>query len=288
MKTIYKYLIMGTAALSAVVSCDLNSLPEFNDADSFAAFDMTSISVNEDAGTVTIPVTIASLEPKKAMVTYEAVDGTAVEGTNYTLADESAVLSFDGTVRTQNIVINIKNIEGYTGNRTFTVNLVSAGSLNLGYESSCTVRIVDLDHPLASILGSYAATATDDGLGSQAWTLTLSADEEDTKMVWIDYITPFAVSYPSMDFRVYGNVSEDLSTITIPCGQSLALYDENDPFVLCQYLGEYKVSTSGNIVMTTADGGTTFTTENGIGFVTNEYVFNGAMLLPGTTTWTKQ
>ena len=46
--TIYKYLIPAAAALMTAVSCDLNEIPSFNDADAFAAFDVASVSVNED------------------------------------------------------------------------------------------------------------------------------------------------------------------------------------------------------------------------------------------------
>ncbi len=290
MKNILKY-IAGAVAVAALAGCDLNPLPTFDEADSFVAFDKSAVSVNEDAGTVTIPLTIASIDPVKTNISYELVDGTAKVGDNYEISDESAVLVFDGESRTGSIVVNVKNHEGvFTGDLSFTVKLVSATGLKLGASSECTVTINDLDHPLSAILGSYKATAEDKGKGACEWTLTLSKDEEDVSLVWIDYICPLAASNPSMKWSVYGIVSDDMSTITIPCGQKPgAEYDTDDPFTFIEYNydnGHY-VSTSGNVTMTSTAPGV-FTTEDGMGFMSTDYVFQGGMLLRGTTKWVKQ
>ena len=131
MKNILKY-IAGAVAVAALAGCDLNPLPTFDEADSFVAFDKSAVSVNEDAGTVTIPLTIASIDPVKTNISYELVDGTAKVGDNYEISDESAVLVFDGESRTGSIVVNVKNHEGvFTGDLSFTVKLVSATGLSL-------------------------------------------------------------------------------------------------------------------------------------------------------------
>ncbi len=290
MKNTLKY-IAGAVAAASLAACSLNPLPTFNDADSFVAFDKTAVSVNEDAGTVTIPLTIASINPVKTNISYELVDGTAKAGENYEGSDESAVLVFDGTERTGSIVVNIKNIAGtYTGDLSFTVKLVSATGLNLGASSSCTVTIADLDHPLSSILGKYKATANDKGKGSVEWELTLSKDAKDVSIVWIDYVCPLAANNPSLTWNIYGKVSDDLKTITIPCGQKPgAEYGTDDPFTFIwfDYDNGYKVRESGNVTMTSAEDGV-FTTEDGMGFCSTQYVFNGGMLLKGTAKWIKE
>ncbi len=290
MKNTLKY-IAGAVAAASLAACSLNPLPTFNDADSFVAFDKTAVSVNEDAGTVTIPLTIASINPVKTNISYELVDGTAKAGENYEGSDESAVLVFDGTERTGSIVVNIKNIAGtYTGDLSFTVKLVSATGLNLGASSSCTVTIADLDHPLSSILGKYKATANDKGNGSVEWELTLSKDAKDVSIVWIDYVCPLAANNPSLTWNIYGIVSDDLKTITIPCGQKPgAEYGTDDPFTFIwfDYDNGYKVRESGNVTMTSAEDGV-FTTEDGMGFCSTQYVFNGGMLLKGTAKWIKE
>ncbi len=290
MKNTLKY-IAGAVAAASLAACSLNPLPTFNDADSFVAFDKTAVSVNENAGTVTIPLTIASINPVKTNISYELVDGTAKAGENYEGSDESAVLVFDGTERTGSIVVNIKNMAGtYTGDLSFTVKLVSATGLNLGASSSCTVTIADLDHPLSSILGKYKATANDKGKGSVEWELTLSKDAKDVSIVWIDYVCPLAANNPSLTWNIYGIVSDDLKTITIPCGQKPgAEYDTDDPFTFIwfDYDNGYKIRESGNVTMTSAEDGV-FTTEDGMGFCSTQYVFNGGMLLKGTAKWIKE
>lgn len=290
MKKIFK-IMAGAAMLAALASCELNDVPGFDPADSFVAIDKASILVDETVGTVTIPVTIASIDPVKTSVTYEAVDGTAKAGVNYNLQDASGVLTFDGTTRTQNIVIDIVDLSGtYTGDVTFTINLLSGGkSLNLGDSVSCTVKISDLDHPLADLLGSYTCTAEDKGAGSVQWTMNMTKDEKDVNVVWVDFICPLAANNPSMKLSVYGKVSEDHKTIEFPCGQKPgAEYAKDDPFTFIwfDYDGGYKVKESGNVTMTSETPGV-FTTEDGMGFCSTDYVFNGGMILKGTAVWTK-
>lgn len=290
MKNTLKY-IAGAVAAASLAACSLNPLPTFDDADSFVAFDKTKISVDENAGTVTLPLTVASVDAKKTTVAYEFVDDSAKQGVNYEGSDESAVVTFDGEARTGAIVVKINDIAGtYTGDLSFSVKLVSATGLKLGANSECKVTISDLDHPLSSILGKYKATAEDKGSGSVAWELTLSKDAKDVSIVWIDYVCPLAANNSSMTWDVYGIVSDDLKTITIPCGQKPgAEYGTDDPFTFIwfDYDNGYKVSDTGNVTMTSTEDGV-FTTEDGMGFCSTSYVFNGGMLLKGTAKWTKE
>lgn len=291
MKNIFFKIMAGAALVTAFASCELNDFPAFDEADSFVAIDKTAITVDETAGKVIIPVTIASIDPVKTAVTYEVVDSTAVSNKHYRVTDESCVLAFDGTVRTQNIVVDIIDSVGvYTGDLVFAVNLLSGGkSINLGANATCIVKISDLDHPLASILGEYSCKAEDKS-GPASWTMTMSKDPDDVKVVWIDYICPLASKNPGLKFAVYGNVSDDMKTISIPCGQKPgALYAQDDPFTFIwfDYDNGYQVDDSGEVVMKSETPGV-WTTEDGMGFCSNEYVFNGGMILKGTAVWTKK
>ena len=68
MKNIVK-IFSFAAALAVAFSCsDLNDYPAFEDSKSFAAFDVSSVSVNENAGTVSIPVTVASIDPMQVEI----------------------------------------------------------------------------------------------------------------------------------------------------------------------------------------------------------------------------
>ena len=294
MKNVFFKIMAGAAAITALASCNLNDYPTFQESDSFVAMDKSAIIVDETVGTITIPVTIASIDPIKTAVTYEVVEHTAKLGTDFTLEDDSAVLTFDGKERTKYIVVDIANQTGkYTGDLSFTINLLSAGkTLNLGANASCTVKISDLDHPLGSILGSYTAKANDyfEGGATVTWTLTMYKDDVDTKVVWIDGITAyFAEKYPSADFRVYGNVSADLTTISIPLGQVLPETAGTSQELSLWGFDGSGVSRSGNLEFTFADGVWTL---EGVGLGVGYATASGSVSLydlynPDSVSWTK-
>lgn len=256
MKSIYKILTVG-AAMAAMVSCDLNQTPRFDDCnDAFAAFDVTSVTVNENAGTVSIPVTVASRDPRTVAVAYTTTDGTAKAGVNYEVSDASAVLQFDGTSRTEKVVIDITDLAGeYTGDLSFTVSLVSAGDLNLGANATCTVRISDLDHPLAAILGGYTAKVFNyfDGADAQ-WSTTFDKDESDISVVWI-----YGITESTGSDGVYGNVATDpetgdFTTITIPFGQAISWNASYDAMFVGFKSGGYYMPEGSLVLTKTADG----------------------------------
>lgn len=262
---IYKLLTIAAAA-ALFASCDLNKTPEFEDSRSFAAFDKTSIIVNEDAGVVKIPVTIASIDPKKVAVAYTVTDGEgntgAKLGVNYKLTDESAVVAFDGQVRSMEIEIEIINYKGYTGDLTFTVDIVSAGGLEIGANSRCTVRISDLDHPLASILGTYTAAGKENWDGDITWDVLFDKDPSSIDVVWIYNPSP---GMPA----VYGNVIKDgdeIVKISIPCGQKGKYSSYTSIFVAYKSGGYY--SEEGTIDLEKTEYGWTTTDEEwGYGFL---------------------
>lgn len=260
MKNIFK-LIALAVAFSAALSCsNLNEMPSFDDSEAFAAFDLTSVTVNENAGTVSIPVTIASVDPKQVSVVYEVVAGTAVQNENYTLTDPSSVVAFDGQARTMDVVLNIVDLAGeYTGDLSFTVNLVSAGNLKLGANKSCTVKISDLDHPLAEILGTYTGSGNGYWDGDATWAVTFSKDDVDENIVWIQGIIndiPSSCLY-------YGRVTDYQNgdwTIVMPVGQKVS---GNYLYSLLWFDGSSGDDESGSIVLTRDNNGT-YTSDNGI------------------------
>lgn len=264
MKKIYKYMACALALTGALSCSKLNETPVFEDSKSFVAFSQTSYSVNEDADSLVIPVTIASPDPVKVTVAYTAADGTAKAGINYALADEAAVLVYDGKTRTQNLVLKIKNIattaekSGYTGDLTFTVTLQKPANIDLGYNATCTVKIVDLDHPLAEILGEYTCEGTSYYSGPMAWTATFEKDENDENVVWINGVMG------DCPMPVYGNVNDYKNgdwTITIPAGQT---YEGKYKFSLCWFDGSEVDDATGNITLVRQEDGS-YVAEMGVG-----------------------
>ena len=314
MKNIYKAL-MGAALVAAAASCSkLNEAPVFDEADSFVAFDKSTYIVDEDCVSLTIPVSIAAYSPVKTNVSYtildESLEGgkyTAKKGVNFSDENPDGVLIYDGESFTQNIVIDIVNIEGeYTGDLTFGIKLESASGLNIGNESVVKVTISDLDHPLSSILGSYTAQGKTYSGGDQtAYTLTLSKDPEDLSTVHIDYITYGCKQYSSWEaegetWEYIGTVTRDdngnINGINIARGQKTTVYYSSlsDFFELRTFesvTGGYIVGilSTGSFDMTlSSTDPVTWTTDANIWLFPVVYQMYFSNFYTCTPVWTKQ
>lgn len=245
MKNIFKCLSALTLGAFLFASCDINEVPKFNDSDAFVAFNSASVSVVETVGTVNIPVTLASLSGLSATVSIEAVDGTAKSGVNYTVTTSS--VSFSENAATQNIVVDIKNIDGFTGDLKFTLKLGNTGDVNAGSENVCTVTIVDKDHPLEAILGDYNFKATDVWGDEWDYTVNVVKHPTDISKVYFYNLNSYlnSIGYSAPTYNVYEAVVNDEKTIiTLPLGQDFGGYG----FTLVGYDGSNYI-TSGNIEM---------------------------------------
>lgn len=216
-KISYSLLAAGVLMLS---SCK-NELPEFTDSDAFVAFESSSVSYSETKGEVTIPVSLVSLNGLNATVAFNFEDSTATaqEGVHFTIAGESKTLTFTPESSTQYITLNIIDNDEYTGDVKFSINLVEPSGVNLGYDRTLSFTIEDDEHPLAFMLGTYDAKGTSYFNGAQEWTVTLSKDDTNPSKVWITGLVPGGSSAST---PLYGNVSDDNTTLSIPTGQEVA------------------------------------------------------------------
>ena len=221
MKKLYT-IFLGIATLATLSACQgLNEMPVFEETESFASFPTKSFSLDENGGKVVIPVEVASLKPIQTVVSYKINDGTAKAGVDFKDTNASAVLTFDGETRSQDIVIDILPRMGeYTGDLSFTIELLSATGIKLSMENNCKVTILDLDHPLAPILGAYNASAVSSYDGSVSWTMTLLKDPTDVTVVWMQGLTNEVMGD---DQLFYANVvyddDENIVGIAFPAGQ---------------------------------------------------------------------
>lgn len=210
--------ILSLLTISLLVfftACDLNTAPEFDDNDAFVAFDNAAMSIEEDKGTLKIPVTLASIKGLTASIDFELVDSTAKLGENYNLVNETTTLTFDAQNRTQFIEISIVDIPGvFTGDLRFVVKLSEDGTVKPSVENTCTVTIQDLDHPLALILGTYKVAAETYFDGAKEWEMEILKDEDDVSVVWFKNIVG-AGTGPG----IYGIVNEEKTEISLPLGQ---------------------------------------------------------------------
>jgi hypothetical protein len=289
MRKILSLLIISV--LVVFVSCDkLNESPEFSDSEAFVSFDDVELSVDENGGTLTIPVTLASINGIATTVTYTAIDSTAKENVNFSFVDPTKTLTFDADNRTQNIVVNITDNPGvFTGDIKFLIQLSVGGStVKVGAENTCTVNINDIDHPLAAILGTYHATADSyfASRGSFDWTITFSKDADDVSIVWISNLDPYFAKYgyvaPSYNY-FYGVVNSSLTQISIPTGQKLGYqettlegFDNSDPDAGAE---------AQTVIMNIQDGGATIVIPYSWGIYSDGWwnLFYGGITLTKTT-----
>ena len=270
-----KYFILIAALAIAAISCDKNESPSFDDSNAYVAFNKGAISVSEINKTVSIPVTLVSLSGLETVISYEAVDGTAKAGVNYELADGTATLTFTKEEPTQYIVINIidpevtysQDADGndvrdggkYTGDLKFTVQFKSTGDVDAGYENKCVITIEDTDHPLSAILGDWTFNAFKPAGTAVSWANVLRKDETDDHKVWFFNIAYISAGWQGWDISYYGNVSEDLKTITIPLGQE----------------SEYVYSNGNAVTLYTVDADFNYIYDSGNIYATVNYDANG-------------
>ena len=277
MKKVLTYISLFVFGAALFSSCNLNESPKFNDKDAFVAFDKAAVSVKEEGKTVVIPVTLASLKGVSTSVSYEAVDGTAKNGVDYKLADETGTLTFSAEARTQYITVNIIERDGvFTGDLKFSLKFKSTGDVAEGAENSCTITILDHDHPLSAILGKYSASAESYYNGPSTWDLEIMKDEKDVTMVWFAGIIPYfatSFAYPQYDTRFYGIADLEAGTISIPIGQTCA-YKYNGTYDISLLGVDFpsvvkagnivlKVNTTDGVVITSEDLGIYITDETG-------------------------
>lgn len=289
--------------MAAALATSCREISEYQTT-AFANLYRTTVSVDENVGTVTLPVKLSSIKgDKNTAVTFKVNEGTAKEGVNFTVEPAGKVLNFNGT---DSLAITIKVIDQpgvFTGSLAFSIELESAtNDYQIGGTNATSFTIKDNDHPLANIFGSYTASCYDVKAGGAKYTVTLSAVEGDVSAVWVDYIVPMLYVYSSYGKGyVKGIVSEDKNTITFENGQALngmggsAFNLDSGVFALysCSYPGGYNVTDDDVVFKRTDDAGVVFKCQTGIA-ICDDYVwpnFYGYILGPSDgkeIIWTKK
>lgn len=216
------------ATMFSFVSCDINEYPKFDNANAFVAIQQTSASISETGEELSIPVMLTSLGGMNGSVDFEITPDEqkgAVEGTHYTILNDSKTLNFTADAATQYIKFKIIDNDVFGGDVKMTITLKNAQGVQLGASKTCVVTIEDDEHPLAFILGTMTAIGYDyfsDG-AEEEWTATFEKDPADLTKVWIYNICSGGCSLP-----VYGIVNEEKTEIRIPVGQATANTSSHD------------------------------------------------------------
>lgn len=281
MKKSIIFITILSAGLFLAASCSKNTPPVFDDSLAFVAFDSPSITTGEATvkpngdiiartDVFKVPVTLASAKGISETVKFSIketpflfkdyvdpegdledetnwVDRTAHSGVNFNLLTKSGTLTFDAEHRTQYIEFEILYVDTYTKDLRFQIELSKPESINLGYNTVCTITLSDVNHPLTAMLGDYTMTGESYWYGVESWPMEIRKDDKDDHMVWFLDIANVA---PREDMMFYGNVDEDMTTITVPFGQATEyIYSYGEPLFLYGITSDFYDVSEGNLVI---------------------------------------
>jgi hypothetical protein len=131
----------------------------------------SSYSVVEDAGQATLLILLSKKYSSDVTVNFEVTDGTAIQGTHYSISGTSVVIPAGET--SGSILINLVNDDEGNAPRTFTVKLLSSSidgaTIGLGGDEGTylkTVVIANDDCPSKAFLWYGNLSLLDVGFGS--------------------------------------------------------------------------------------------------------------------------
>ena len=191
-----KNIIYAVVLSAVLVSC--GRLDDYKTS-AYVSFGVSSYTVDENVGTVIVPVNVFNTDGKPVTITVGTTDGAAVKGVNYEImSPETGVLEFSGKETEKNVIISIKDLSGkFTGNLDFSLTLASATDWVVSNSYNVVkFAINDLDDPRAPFIGNWSGTAvaTRDGQ-TYNMDVSISADPEDktySKLIVKD-IDPYIV-----------------------------------------------------------------------------------------------
>lgn len=290
-KYINKIVLLASVVLLAT-SCSLDT-KMFEASDSFVAFKSPTVIVSEK-GSLKIPIVVAALKGSPSMtVTVQIVDGTAVNDsmlfqTSAFIVDTTQVTFADG-FGTQYITINPIDDHVFTGNRTFTVKLLSnSEGLPFGAINEVKVTIMDDEHPLAKWIGTYSVACASygkPGEWDEVWTVTTVPDPSDVNNLITTGISKSAFISIAEPNTITATLDMVAMTISIKGGQEIKGYG----YSLGIYLGTEDLSSvdkSAKIIGTISNDGSIHIDHLSPMIIAGAYA--GSIWDTFNTTWTKQ
>lgn len=236
MTNIKSFIRILTAAGVVLSLAACNQKAEFQSA-SYVAFSASTVEVSEDAGYIDIPVYAYTLkddgtsffprgDKANTVVTFEVVPGSAQESVNYTVEPATMVLSFNEKSEATLRVNVIRSAEGVIDDtKDLTIRLTSAtNGYDLGGMREVKVNIMDADHPLAYMFGTYECEGLTNPLSGTTGSLqlTVAPVSGNYSAVSITGFAPTAESQLKLN-PVIGTVSGQVLSVTN--GQILGTYE---------------------------------------------------------------
>jgi hypothetical protein len=195
---------------------------EYTISESYALLNATSVSGPENGGPIAVPVIIGTPGGGATTISFEfsteGFDNAAEEGVDFTLVNDSKTLTANGSAL-DTIWIQPVDNDVFGGDLAVNVILTSASSgYAIGDQDTCSVTIVDNEHPLAQWIGSYTVNAVsnrDPGNWDEVWNVVTSPNPGDVNQL---FITGIAGSSSA----IVATLDLNSNTITVAAGQNAA------------------------------------------------------------------
>lgn len=162
-KNIFQTIAVLLAVMVVFSSCSEEEKHLFDDKDAFFAFESKALASAENGtNNLYIPVYIAKSMAQGEVsfdVVTEVYENPAVEGVDYNILTSNNTLTFNGKYY-EFVEIELINNENIDGDRKFKLvlasnNIGAALGMANGNNTEFEITIIDDEHPMAPILGSY-------------------------------------------------------------------------------------------------------------------------------------
>lgn len=292
MKKLFKYIPVLVAVLFLAVSCNVNEEILFKSEDANVGFVRTSFNLGEGPdATIQIPITLAGVPGGSVDVKIEtSTEGFAkgaVEGTDFEITSGKTITFAEGYGE-EMIEVKCLDDEIFTGNRSFKIVITDNGGLKNNTAMECVVNIIDNEHPLKSMLGTYSVTVFSYFTGAyETFDVVVTPDDEDVTKLWVaDWALPYyGLTCP---VPVYMIVDSESMTCRIPTPQTVG--DPGyGPSAMYFYDAEIDDSAEIEIVGSIGDDWSIDMSDQGIAIPIEEGDYAGYWVAAqGEVMWTKK
>ncbi len=252
---------------------------------SAVALSAGTYSVNESAGTASIPVVLTGASSGTVSVTYSTADSTALNGTDYTSASGTLTWSA-GSTGAKYVTVPLTN-EGLStgGTKTFNVLLGTlSGTALFGSPTSAIVTINDND--TASSGGTVQFSASSYSTSESSGTVTISATRTgtSTNAVTVNYATSDYSATAGTDYSANSGslswASGDTSTKTFTVGlNNVNLYSGSRTFYV-----KLSSPTGGAVIGANSNASVVISENDAIAYPTSDTFSNSVDVSYSDTT----
>lgn len=261
-KYLFTSIILGAIVFA---SCEKNDPILFQNEDSFVAFEGTAGSVVEATvvdgvpveNEIEIKVMVVTLNSTPVTVDFEfsteGIANPAIENEAFVLLNDSKTLSFPDGWGYASIRIRTIDDDIFTGNRAVNIKLTgNSAGYDLGRESTYRLTVVDNEHPLNIVLGSYSVEGVSYFYGDFSTTIETSAIEGNLEQVEFKLNQLLIGWGVPDDYMVIADVDLDEMTFNIETGQEYPTFGYG-PFVLSAFDLDWEDVDDGEYITGTID-----------------------------------